>query len=1353
MSGIAGNAGATESVAQSSYIVVSKDPNDKLGNAGYGEENFIAPQTMAYTVRFENDPEWATAPARWVRVYDTLDDDFDLDTFELKSFCLAGNLFTVGNGRDSFNQVVKITVGEDEVYVDARINLDRETRQITAEFMAIDPETGTMLMDVTKGLLYPNDATGRGDGDIQYSVAPKEDVENGAKLTNVAEIYFDFNDPIETPVVEHTLDSAAPVLTAFTAECGNGNTVDFTFAGSDADSGVAGYNLAWSADGAVYTTLVSVTEGSWTCEIDLQKKYFFKAQAVDNAGNASEWSEAITISQDKYTMPANYTAGKFESVEWNGTGTDYIFEISKDDFATYITVDVSSATAELMFSDPANFMKNGGFVDIAGLPAGTYRWRALNAENRNIEASGALTGAAGGANAFVSAANGRQDIFFARSSGKWGSDYAAQHMGNLVNNWSGTLERVALKGKNKIEDIFVGSEDGNILFLTDDANGDALFLDDVYTNGVTQTRLSGIDKIFAGAGDDVIDLTSGRYAYVGTGTHVHGGDGDDTIWMASGENAIFGDAGNDRLIGGANNDVIVGGSGDDRLHGGGGEDIFCFGGNFGTDTIEQLADGKVIVWFGDLKPADVTISYSGTDTVLTASTGKITAQDLHLTRDDLRFGPEGFEELYAELSARGAFAGAASQQAWEIHDDRTAPSAVAARIFCGFPAENRLRLYLTTATDDEVVAKYEVRYSTDADMKNAVSATSENNVIDIDDLDPDSTYYWQVRTVDGAGNASPWSEAASYGKSKSVIEAASVQDNAAKEGYGLANIVFPASGEPSTAEFAIGDLNGTWEIAGGERTVGVQLRADTATVSIDNFGGDWTLAGGSGSVYGIQCAGETSEIAIGKADPEMDLYSNGGAVAFEAWAFGNVGGKASLDISEFSGTVDLISGADSVEVFCALSEGAGNAETRIGTFDGTVGAVADVRSYGAFALVNGSGDAVIDIDAAAGTLDCEANDYSICVLSESTAGKSTVAIDSLSGDFYAVASEGSAYGIYSWSKVDAGVRIDEVSGVVFSHGGVEGVGLFATSRTSATIGVNEISGTIWVEGRDAFAIYANSATGNGGIRGAASDRYMAITGMIFANGSGCSYGITGNMDKYISVSGSVITGEFKNANGQFTQVGHGVAIFDGYQDLAEGSATEYEMYSAAANDTIVVYTGAKIIGDISLGGGSNALYVASGAYIYGDIDGDTLDLHLVVGGQIAQRPMIDVVTAGSLLDPATDYTITCAGLQAGSYGLIRCLNSQLDFSGTKFAISYMEETAELYGDGSGFTFTDNTTVSLAMDDNGMLNLNVEKAAAAPLLDYAPGDPASPDVAAPGSCSDLSAALNGLLDKNERGMLA
>ncbi|MBR2426822.1 MAG: AIDA repeat-containing protein, partial [Lentisphaeria bacterium] len=611
--------------------VQSVDPNDKTVLEGYGEQGYIkGNETLNYKVEFENDPEFATAPARWIRVFDTLAPEYDLDTFVINSICLAGNYITVGNGRDSYNQLHEITVnGGEKVLVQIAINLDYDTREIFAEFTAIDPETGWMEQDVTTGILFPNDESGCGEGYFTYSIGLNEGVAHGTEITNKAEIYFDFNEVIETPTTVNTIDNVDPVFNGFTAVSNGGNQVTFTLNGSDADSGIKGYNISYSTDGKVFNYFTTVTGNSWTCEIDLQTEYFFKAQAIDNVGNVSDWSEAITVSQNKFIIPEKYTSGNFETIALNTVSGTLV--ITREGGA--IRLPISSESA-----------------DIAGLPAGTYQWESSDS-NGNVTASGTLKGTASGADAFVSEANGKQDVFFARTNGKWTSDYAAQHNGNLVNNWSGTQEQVTLFGKNKIEDIFIGSKDSNILFLTDTSNGDAFFLDDIYTNGVTQSRISGIDKILAGAGDDVIDFTSSRYAYVGTGMEVYGGNGNDTIWMASGENAIFGDAGNDRIIGGAENDIIIGGIGNDSMHGGGGDDVFCFGENWGKDTVEQLANGKVTLWFESGSESNWNAS------TLTYTDGTNSVKVSGVTEVSLKFG--------GESPVTGAFLDAVSEKIFE----------------------------------------------------------------------------------------------------------------------------------------------------------------------------------------------------------------------------------------------------------------------------------------------------------------------------------------------------------------------------------------------------------------------------------------------------------------------------------------------------------------------------------------------------------------------------------------------------------------------------------------------------------------------------------------------------------------
>ena len=133
--------------------------------------------------------------------------------------------------------------------------------------------------------------------------------------------------------------------------------------------------------------------------------------------------------------------------------------------------------------------------------------------------------------------------------------------------------------------------------MSDDENGDALFFDDVYSALGETARLSLIDEIRAGAGNDIVDLSSQRYNSIGNNMTIFGGDGDDIIWANGGNNTLFGDAGNDRLVGANGNDIIIGGAGNDSMHGGGGNDTFCFGANWGNDTVEQLSGGSVTLRF------------------------------------------------------------------------------------------------------------------------------------------------------------------------------------------------------------------------------------------------------------------------------------------------------------------------------------------------------------------------------------------------------------------------------------------------------------------------------------------------------------------------------------------------------------------------------------------------------------------------------------------------------------------------------------------------------------------------------------------------------------------------------------
>ena len=155
-------------------------------------------------------------------------------------------------------------------------------------------------------------------------------------------------------------------------------------------------------------------------------------------------------------------------------------------------------------------------------------------------------------------------------------------------------------------------------------------------------------------------MTSQRFPYVGDGVTIYGGLGNDTIWANNGNNTLFGDAGNDRIVGGSDDDVIVGGIGNDRMHGGGGEDIFCFGKNWGKDTVEQLADGKITLWF----ESGVMSNWYASTMTYTDGANSVKVSGVSADNITLIFGDDN-SLLYDELANSGCFDDAASEKIFE----------------------------------------------------------------------------------------------------------------------------------------------------------------------------------------------------------------------------------------------------------------------------------------------------------------------------------------------------------------------------------------------------------------------------------------------------------------------------------------------------------------------------------------------------------------------------------------------------------------------------------------------------------------------------------------------------------------
>ncbi|MBR2363769.1 MAG: hypothetical protein IKA79_01080 [Lentisphaeria bacterium] len=260
---------------------------------------------------------------------------------------------------------------------------------------------------------------------------------------------------------------------------------------------------------------------------------------------------------------------------------------------------------------------------------------------------------------FTGTTKGAANLFFARKSGIWSSNYIARHNG-FLNGWTGTKETVDLAGKNIIADVLMGGDDENLLVLTDDSNGDALFVEDIYTAfGKDAARLAQIDEIRAGAGDDIIDMTSQLYAYDGGEMTIRAGAGNDVIWASGSDNDLFGDEGNDRIVGSSGFDLIAGGTGNDSMHSGGGNDIFAFCENWGQDTVEITDNAYITLWFAsgseDNWDAAGRVYSNGIDSVTVIGGANSTIE--------LKFGNEGGQ--YYDLMDVGAFEGSTHKEIFE----------------------------------------------------------------------------------------------------------------------------------------------------------------------------------------------------------------------------------------------------------------------------------------------------------------------------------------------------------------------------------------------------------------------------------------------------------------------------------------------------------------------------------------------------------------------------------------------------------------------------------------------------------------------------------------------------------------
>jgi Ca2+-binding RTX toxin-like protein len=271
------------------FIRTSFDPNDILGPVGFGADGWIdTDEPLKYTIRFENAIT-ATAPAQQVVITQQLDADLDFRTFRVDDYGWAGAVYELAADRAVHQTRIDLTATRG-IFVDVRVTITA-TGLATWEISSIDPATNEPPLDAQAGFLAINDLAGAGEGFVSYTIranTTRQPSETGAVIEAEAQIIFDTEEPINTPVIFNTLDISRPISqVAPLAEVSA--TTDFlvSWSGTDTGSALANYTIFVSENNGAYTpwlTATDLTESTYTGVAG--RTYRFYSVAIDNAGNS-----------------------------------------------------------------------------------------------------------------------------------------------------------------------------------------------------------------------------------------------------------------------------------------------------------------------------------------------------------------------------------------------------------------------------------------------------------------------------------------------------------------------------------------------------------------------------------------------------------------------------------------------------------------------------------------------------------------------------------------------------------------------------------------------------------------------------------------------------------------------------------------------------------------------------------------------------------------------------------------------------------------------------------------------------------------------------------------------------------
>ena len=330
---------AKKATKTTSAMCGARDPNQKTGVDGFGDEGFIlADSVLAYRVDFEN-LETATAPAQRVFVTDQLASSLAWDTLEFTEAGFGDYRVSIPASSQYYATTVPVDIEGRSFEVDVELSFNAQTGEITVVFQSIEPGT-ELPPDVFAGLLPPEDGTGRGQGFFSYTVDPLPNLPTGTEIRNIALITFDINEVIATNQVDpfdplqgtdptkealNTIDAGAPTSSVLTLPQQTEDTlflVQWSGVDDTGGSGLAVYDVFVSDDGGPFQVLLNgTTDTSVTFNAEPGHAYGFYSVATDHVGNRQPTPAAAqaTITVGIPNGPPSLTSAAAVSVAENQT--------------------------------------------------------------------------------------------------------------------------------------------------------------------------------------------------------------------------------------------------------------------------------------------------------------------------------------------------------------------------------------------------------------------------------------------------------------------------------------------------------------------------------------------------------------------------------------------------------------------------------------------------------------------------------------------------------------------------------------------------------------------------------------------------------------------------------------------------------------------------------------------------------------------------------------------------------------------------------------------------------------------------------------------------------------------------